>query len=191
MRKLIPPLFLLALSIGATAAPKTTSKPALKLAIDPAVMALLDKSAASYAKLRGLSMRINGISRRGEKVTPLSGNLLFSRPNLAKLTLKFGDQQRLYLSDGQITRTQDSPQGFRIRAHPADAIQAIFSNNPLAMNFILSQLIGGTNPLRGRNAGWKEVHFLGLSRHAISLTLELKPPGKNPTPPVWRVVHQL
>lgn len=181
---------LFAPQIPASAAPKT----AFKAALNPQAMALLDESAAAYAKLQGLSMRINGITRRGEKVTQLSGTLMFSRPDLAKMTLKLNAQERLYLSDGSQVRLQDGPSSFKIRRYRGEnALLAVVGDNPLAMNFMLSQLVAGKNPGNQSNPNiqWQRAALLGLSINNITLTMRLKSPGTNPAVPFVTITYQL
>ena len=107
------------------------------------------------------------------KITRNSGQIAFSRPGLAKLSVKTGAQTLISQSDGERVFAQFGAQNFASRyAGEGEAISAVLEGIPSALSLVLPALVAGENPLTLDGANWQKVAF--LAGNGVALTTQLR-----------------
>lgn len=155
-------LFLLALGSSQLAHAAPTPKVKAPQNRTNAAVALLDKSARSYAKLKGLSMRFNDVSQRDGKTTQGSGTIVFARPAQAKAEFKTAARTFIAVSDGKKVRMSRDPKIYETsEIGDDDPIQVVIGNTPAGLGLPLALLTAGENELLDDSLFmWEKVDLL-------------------------------
>lgn len=174
MKRILPLFLALSISGAAHAAPATKVK-APQSRTNAAAVALLDKSARSYAKLRGLSMRFNEVSQRDGKTIQGSGLIQFARPAQAKIEFHSAARTLKVVSDGKKTRVSRDPKMYQTSdVGDETPLRSMIGRIPTGLGLPLAFLATGENPLTvDAPFSWEKVAL--LPNNGVAMTARFGP----------------
>ncbi len=179
MKRILPLLLSLAIAPLAHAAPATKAK-APQNRTNAAAVALLEKSARSYAKLRGLSMRFTEVSRHDGKTTQGSGLILVARPALARIEFNSAGKTLMVVGDAKKTRVLRDPKMFATsQVLDENPVQSVLGQIPSWSRLPLEFLTIGENPLTANADFWWENVTL-LPDNGVAMTARFSPSAPTP-----------
>ena len=165
--------------------PQVEGKPA----IDVAAIAAFDEAVKAYAALPSLSQNFvfsDSTDGKADATQGGSGTLSFMRPDKARVDLKVGDQQTLFVSDGTTLIRQVGPDKFQSQDAPEEMIARAGQMLPSAASIPLSILLSGANPLSPEvGINWQRATLETKGgEQLVSMTMQSNPPAP---PIVFRV----
>lgn len=115
--------------------------------IDPAVVQLLDKSAASYKALSGFSMEASESHESEGKVVNYAAHVEFSRPYRVRYELSFQGEKMIYVaSDGEMSSQYDLRE-YSVQQLKKEKALSMVLNLTGTLQLPLTTLAMGKNPL--------------------------------------------
>ncbi len=158
--------------------------PAAAPKMDARAVALLDQSVKAYAALDKLSQKFVITDNLGGTVnqsTSGSGTLQIQKPGNARLTMKVGDSQLLYVSDGASLIAQTNPTSYQKMEMSEGTITRVVEAMRSAASLPLGSMLDGKNPLSPDGGiPWEKVALItrdGLQGVSMQLPTQ---EGENP-----------
>ncbi|HEX9997791.1 MAG TPA: redoxin domain-containing protein [Abditibacterium sp.] len=128
---------------------------------NPAAVAILDQSAAAYAKLNGLAMDFSTFDDDKGKITRSNGKIEFSRGGLAKVSGKMGGANLVFQSDGEkIFLHSGAPVVVSRYVDQGEALPQVLGFIPSGLSLVLPFLAVGENPLASEEFRWQGIELL-------------------------------
>ncbi len=177
---LLAPSSVLAAPAAPVAAPATPAA----MPMDAGAVALLDKSVKAYAALDKLSQKFVITDNMGGAAQPKSsgtGLIQIQKPGNARLEVKVGDDQMVFVSDGATMITQMAPTSYQKEEMTEDNIVSVISGIPSAASLPLGAMLSGENPLSSQGGPqWENVKQVSLEgMPGVSMQLPTQT-GRNP-----------
>ena len=151
---------------------------------DARAVALLDQSIKAYGALDKLSQNFVIVDSENGVVEPRasgSGTLMIQKPNNARLEVKYGDKNWVFVTDGAAITSQMEPTSYQKVDIKDDAIGRVISVIPSAANLPLGTMLSGANPLTAETGmKWQSATLTPKDGLDGVTMMPETPAGRNP-----------